>query len=139
MTSGGSGLEDNLRCEAYARSLDDADPLALFQERFYRPPGTIYLDGNSLGLLSTNALAAVHQAINEWKTLAIGGWLEADPPWFDRGEALGAAMAPLVGAEPQSVVATGSTTINLHALVASFYKPRGNPAEDCRHLARFSV
>ena len=34
--------------EAYARSLDAADSLARFRERFFVPPGTIYLDGSWL-------------------------------------------------------------------------------------------
>jgi kynureninase len=45
--------------EAYARALDAADPLAPLRERFYLPEGAVYLDGNSLGLLSTDAEAAV--------------------------------------------------------------------------------
>lgn len=32
--------------ESYARSLNAADPLARFRERFFIPSGTIYLDGN---------------------------------------------------------------------------------------------
>src|SRR5699024_10419583 len=34
--------------------------------------------------------------------------------------------APLVGASPEEVLITGSTTTNLHQLVSSFYKPEGN-------------
>ncbi len=34
-------------------------------------------------------------------------------------------MAPLVGAAPDEVVVTGTTTVNLHALVATFYRPAG--------------
>jgi kynureninase len=38
-------------------------------------------------------------------------------------------MAPLVGAAPLEVVATGSTTVNLHQLVATFYHPCGQRRE----------
>ena len=109
--------------ESHARSLDATDPLAGFRARFHLPPATIYLDGNSLGLLPRDAETETRHALEQWKSLAIGGWLDADPPWFGIGEELGAAMAPLVGAEPAAVVATGSTTSNLHALVATFYRP----------------
>lgn len=115
----------NAYSEAYARSLDDQDALARFRERFYMPPGTIYLDGNSLGLLSRDAEAAVASAMDDWKQQGISGWLAADPPWFTLGESLGEKMAPLVGASSDSVVVTGSTTVNLHQMVGTFYRPEG--------------
>ncbi len=111
--------------EAHARSLDAADPLAHFRERFYIPPGTIYLDGNSLGLLSRDAESAVLQALASWKVLGINGWVEADPPWFTLGEELGGRMTALVGAPPESVGVTGATTVNLHQMVGTFYQPEG--------------
>jgi kynureninase len=111
--------------EADALARDAADPLARFRERFYLLPGTIYLDGNSLGLLSRDAEAEILAALAQWKTLAIDGWLRADPPWFTLGEELGALVAPLVGAEPEAVVVTGTTTVNQHALTATFYRPEG--------------
>lgn len=119
-------LETVLASAAADASVRDAtDPLAAFRERFHLPPGTVYLDGNSLGLLSIDAEAETLRALDQWKSLAIGGWLEADPPWFTLGEDLGALVAPLVGAEPDAVVVTGSTTGNLHALLATFYRPAG--------------
>lgn len=121
----GSMSMSDVTTEAHARELDAADALALFRQRFYLPPDTIYMDGNSLGLLSRDAEAATLAALEDWKQLGIGGWLEADPPWFSIGEQLGASMAPLVGAGPDEVVVTGTTTVNLHALIASFYQPAG--------------
>jgi kynureninase len=111
--------------EADALARDAGDPLARFRERFYLPPGRIYLDGNSLGLLSRDAEAETLAALAQWKTLAIDGWLGADPPWFTLGEELGALVAPLVGAAPEAVVVTGTTTVNQHALAATFYQPVG--------------
>src|SRR5688500_14815306 len=106
-----------------ALALDAADPLARFRERFHLLPGRIYLDGNSLGLLSRDAEAETLRALDQWKTLGIDGWLGADPPWFTLGEELGELVAPLVGAEPEAVVVTGSTTVNQHALTTTFYRP----------------
>lgn len=108
----------------YARALDAADPLASFRGRFYVPEGMVYLDGNSLGLLSRDAERSALAALEQWKTLGIDGWMRAEPDWFGIGERLGAAMAYLVGAGPDEVVVTGGTTVNLHALVATFYAPR---------------
>jgi kynureninase len=95
------------------------------RQRFYTQEGIIYMDGNSLGLLSRDAEDAVHHALHEWKTLGIDGWLAGDPPWYYLGEELGARMASLVGAEADEVSVTGGTTVNLHALVSTFYQPAG--------------
>lgn len=118
-------MPDNASLE-YAQLLDRNDPLAGFASRFYRRPGTIYLDGNSLGLLSHDAETSLLKVLDQWKTLGIDGWLSAEPPWFYLGEELGAQSAGLVGAAPDEVVAAGSTTVNLHALVATFYQPQGD-------------
>ena len=109
--------------EAGSLALDAADPLAHFRDRFYLLPETIYLDGNSLGLLSREAEAEALAALEQWRTLGIGGWLAADPPWFTIGEELGALVAPMIGAEPEAVVVTGTTTVNQHALTTTFYHP----------------
>ena len=109
-----------------ARALDAADPLAPLRARFYLPPGApIYLDGNSLGLLSVDAEASVRRVLDEWKTLAIGGWLDGAPPWFTLAESLAARVARLVGAEAGEVAVTNSTTVNLHQLLATLYRPGG--------------
>ena len=44
--------------EACALALDRDDPLSAFRGRFHLLPDTIYMDGNSLGLLSKDAEAA---------------------------------------------------------------------------------
>jgi kynureninase len=108
-----------------ARRLDRTDPLKRFRRRFPTPPGTIYLDGNSLGLLSRDAEASLAEAVESWKRLGVRGWLEADPPWFHLAERLGARCAALVGADPDEVVLSGTTTVNIHALVNTFYRPEG--------------
>lgn len=106
-----------------ARTLDEADTLRAFRERFYRRPNEIYLDGNSLGLLSRDAEASVLRVLEEWKTLGIEGWTEANPAWFSFSETLSAAVAPLVGADADEVIVTGSTTVNLHQLLTTLYDP----------------
>jgi kynureninase len=115
----------NTLSREYAQSLDDRDPLRAFRERFYLPTGKIYLDGNSLGLASRDAESAILNAIDDWKTQAIGGWIGGDRPWFYLAEELAARMAHLVGARSSEVIVTGTTTVNLHNLVATFYHPVG--------------
>ncbi|MDQ3349869.1 MAG: kynureninase, partial [Acidobacteriota bacterium] len=111
--------------EAHALTFDAADPLARFRDRFFVPVESVYLDGNSLGLLSVDAERAVLDTLQAWKVKGIAGWLDADPPWFTLGETLGARMAALVGAAPESVIVTGTTTVNLHQMIGTFYRPDG--------------
>lgn len=106
-----------------ARSLDQGDSLKHFADRFYRQPGQLYFDGNSLGLLSKDAEKSLLRMLEEWKTLGINGWMEGNPPWFYMAEHLAARQAGLVGALEHEVIMHSSTTVNLHALLATFYKP----------------
>lgn len=110
----------------YAKELDQQDELAAYREEFYLSADTIYMDGNSLGLLSKRAERTLLALLNSWKTLGIDGWTEGNDPWFYLSETVGEKMAPLVGGLAGEVIATGSTTTNLHQLVATFYNPKGN-------------
>ncbi len=106
-----------------ARQLDAEDPLKGSRSRFHPlPAGQIYLDGNSLGLLPVAAEASVQRALDAWKTLAIGGWLDAAPPWFTLAERLAGRVAALVGAQPAEVAVANSTTVNLHQLLGTLYQ-----------------
>lgn len=102
---------------------DATDPLASFRQRFFVPAGQIYLDGNSLGLLSHDAERTLLQALEVWKTGGIGGWLDGDSPWFTMAESLAARVAKLVGAEADEVAIANSMTINLHQLLSTLYRP----------------
>lgn len=109
----------------FAEFLDQKDTLSNYRSEFYLQPNTIYLDGNSLGLLSKRAEQSLLDLLDLWKTLAIDGWMQGDHPWYYFAEKLGALSAPLVGAKENEVIVTGSTTTNLHQLIASFYHPTG--------------
>ncbi len=108
-----------------AIQLDSENSLSSFRARFHIPPGTIYMDGNSLGLLSKDAEASLLRVLDEWKNLGIDGWMKGKQPWFWFAEEMGKLAAKLVGAEKQEVIYTGTTTINIHNLVGSFFQPAG--------------
>jgi kynureninase len=108
-----------------AAELDAADVLAPFAAEFYKPPDTIYLDGNSLGLLCKPAEAAVTEALEAWRTRAILGWTDGPNPWFDMSRNAARLLAPLLGALAEDVMVGQSTTVNLHQLLATFYDPTG--------------
>ncbi|GMA16818.1 kynureninase [Deinococcus metallilatus] len=100
------------------------------RDLFAMPPG-IYLDGNSLGVMPFAAREAVLRRLDEWQTEAVSGW----DAWFGLAESLSPSIARLVGALPQEVIATGSITANLHALLATLYRPEGAR----RHLVATSL
>src|SRR5690625_3424726 len=110
---------------ADAKKLDAQDPLRDFRKAFYLPKEGIYMDGNSLGLMSKQAEQATLDLLESWKQYGIDGWTEGEHPWYYLSENLGKKMAPLVGGKEKEVVVTGSTTVNLHHLVSTFYKPEG--------------
>ncbi|RAW45298.1 kynureninase [Halorubrum sp. 48-1-W] len=103
-----------------AARLDADDPLSGFADRFSTPEDGLYMDGNSLGPASDAALASLDRLVDEWRELLIGGWTDADPPWFEVGERIGATLAPLVGATSEEVVVGNSITVNVHTLVGTF-------------------
>ena len=103
--------------------LDARDPLNRWVEEFRVPAGVIYLDGNSLGLLSRRAEAALARVVDQWRTLGIDGWTRAEPSWLDLPQLAAEGVAPLVGADPRDVGIGGQTTPNLHQLLATLYDP----------------
>ncbi|MCF3651300.1 kynureninase [Synoicihabitans lomoniglobus] len=100
---------------------DDDAKWAQLREEFYLPPGQIYLDGNSLGLLNRRAEAATLQALAAWGAGGISGW--EDVGWIDLAERTAATLAPLIGASPAAVGVMAQTTVNLHQLLATLFDP----------------
>lgn len=115
-------FDSSLEC---AHQLDKQDELSSFRNEFYVKEGKIYLDGNSLGLLSKRAEQSLLDVLDSWKQYGINGWMEGKYPWFYLSEKLGGMLSPLIGASPEEVIVTGSTTVNLHQVVATFYQPKG--------------
>lgn len=111
---------------AFAEQLDQEDILKRFRKNFYIPENTIYMDGNSLGLFSEAAEKSALRVLKEWKDYAIGGWMGGDKPWFFQPEKIGHKCASIVGAGQEEVIMTGSTTVNIHSLISTFYRPKGN-------------
>jgi kynureninase len=117
-----SAFDSSYEC---ALQMDKQDELSSFRSEFYVKEGMIYLDGNSLGLLSKRAEQSLLAVLDSWKQYGIDGWTEGKYPWFYLSEKLGGMLAPLIGASPEEVIVTGSTTVNLHQAVATFYEPQG--------------
>jgi kynureninase len=114
--------------EEFARGLDSADPLAGFRDRFHlprRPDGQpqVYFCGHSLGLQPKSARALVEQELDAWADLGVEAHFHGLAPWYSYHEALRQPGADLVGARPGEVVFMNGLTVNLHLLMATFYRP----------------
>lgn len=118
-------MTENRWSQAYAQTMDEQDALKKFRKEFYLDPGAIYMDGNSLGLMSERADKTLEVLNESWKTLGINGWTQGAHPWFYLSDELSEKSTSLIGAKKEEVMITGSTTVNIHQLVASFFKPAG--------------
>uniref|UniRef100_UPI0026155412 aminotransferase class V-fold PLP-dependent enzyme n=1 Tax=Hydrogenophaga sp. TaxID=1904254 RepID=UPI0026155412 len=100
------------------RALDAQDPLRALRELFLLPEGTIYLDGNSLGVMPRSAPARVADVVTrEWGVDLIQSWNKNG--WFTMPGRVGDKIARLIGAAPGTVVATDSTSINLFKVLSA--------------------
>jgi len=114
--------------QSWARAEDARDPLRALRARFAHPRGRdgqplLYLCGHSLGLAPLAARECVTDEVEDWERLGVLGHEEARSPWIGYAEQLQAPLAQLCGAGATEVVAMNSLSVNLHLLLASFYRP----------------
>jgi kynureninase len=114
--------------EQFALQLDADDSLRNFREKFHLPLGKdgtplIYLAGNSLGLMPKSARELVEQELDDWARLAVDAHLGATTPWYSYHETLREPIARIVGAKPVEVICMNSLTVNLHLMMATFFRP----------------
>jgi kynureninase len=114
--------------EAFARHMDADDPLAGYRQQFHIPPRAdgspvIYFCGNSLGPQPRAARGLVNEELDAWAQLGVGAHFKEPAPWYSYHELFRESGARLVGAKPGEVVMMNSLTINLHLMMATFYRP----------------
>jgi len=100
---------------AYAESLDREDPLYSYRDRFVISDSSlVYLDGNSLGRLPRASVHYLHEAIGrQWGDRLIRSWNEG---WYQQSARLGKKIAQIIGAGPDEVIVSDSTSVNLYKL-----------------------
>lgn len=114
--------------ERFALQLDAEDPLRDFRETFCLPLGKdgkplIYFAGNSLGLMPKSARGIVEEELDNWAKLGVDAHHATGTPWYTYQKALREPTARLVGAKPLEVICMNSLTVNLHLMMATFYRP----------------
>ncbi|MFS4467831.1 kynureninase [Maribacter sp. 2210JD10-5] len=116
---------------AYAQKLDAQDELKSYRDKFYMPRKEngeehIYLCGNSLGLQPKTTKEYIDQELADWAKYGVEGHFHAKNPWLPYHEFLTDKMAKIVGAKPIEVVMMNTLSVNLHLLMATFYRPIKN-------------
>jgi len=97
---------------------DTADPLAAHRRHFELPSDTIYLNGNSLGPLSTASKHRVREVVeSQWGNDLISSWNKHQ--WIDLPLSVGEKISPLIGAAPGQVLCCDSVSVNLFKLLAA--------------------
>ena len=113
--------------QKYALEQDAADELRSFRERFIFPQHegkeVVYFTGNSLGLQPKTVATYIQQELDDWGKFGVEGHFHAKHPWMPYHEIFTKQLASLVGAKETEVVAMNQLTVNIHLLMASFYRP----------------
>jgi kynureninase len=114
--------------EAFARRLDETDPLRAYRDQFLIPTRAdgqpqIYFCGHSLGLQPRGTRAFIEQALDDWARLGVAAHFHGQSPWYSYHEFFRDTGARLVGAKPGEVVFMNSLTVNLHLMMVTFYRP----------------
>ncbi|ODQ68213.1 kynureninase [Nadsonia fulvescens var. elongata DSM 6958] len=134
------GFKHKIKSKTYAEDLDAKFPG--FKSEFSIPTigalganntdpndtrESIYLCGNSLGLMPNSANAAVQAEIDTWSKQGVTGHFRRQDkrePWVTIDNPVSELLAPVVGAADASEVSVMNTlTSNLHTMFAAFYKP----------------
>ncbi len=112
-----------------ARALDAADSRPSRRAEFLIPAATCpgeqqvaYFAGNSLGLQPHAVAADLAVHLDAWRDLAVEAHFEG-PGWVRLHEQLRGPASRVVGALEHETVAMNTLTVNLHLLLASFYRP----------------
>jgi len=106
-------------------SLDAADPLATFRDRFVPTEGgLIYLDGNSLGRPTKASVERVNELAAAWAKRLIRGW---DDGWLEMPLTVGDILAKgVLAAQPGEVAVADSTTVNIYRLASAALDARSD-------------
>ncbi|NIK07202.1 kynureninase [Xanthomonas arboricola] len=117
----------DLLSRAHAVALDAADPLRQLRDDFIFPQHAgqdqTYFVGNSLGLQPRAARAMVAEVLDQWGALAVEGHFTGPTQWLTYHQLVRDGLARVVGALPGEVVAMNTLSVNLHLMMASFYRP----------------
>ncbi len=113
--------------QSFALQLDEKDELKKFREKFFIPQhngeDAVYFLGNSLGLQPKKVKDYIQQQLNDWAQFGVEGYWNAKHPWINYHDEFKKPLSKIVGCLQDEVVVMNQLTVNLHLLMASFYRP----------------
>lgn len=94
----------------------------------HRSEDAVYFCGNSLGLQPKCTSQYIQAQLETWASIGVAGHfseMENSPikPWQSMAELAAEQSCRLVGAKSGEVAVANTLTVNLHLLMASFYRP----------------
>jgi len=105
------------RLKKKAIDLDINDKLSSFREEFIIPANKIYLDGNSLGLLSKSTVSNLNTTIREdWGNDLVSSWNKS---WVNLPKNISRKIASIINSKEEEVYVGSSTSNNLYKLIKS--------------------
>ena len=111
----------------FAEQEDKQDKLRAYRNKFYIPiindQECIYFTGNSLGLQPKSTQDYIINELEDWANYGVEGHHHARHPWVSYHEMFPPLLTELTGAKENELVVMNQLTVNLHLLMASFYRP----------------
>ncbi|HAI75444.1 MAG TPA: kynureninase [Microscillaceae bacterium] len=111
----------------FAQKADQQDPINALRNHFHIPSENgkpvIYFCGNSLGLQPKNTSGLVEAEMQKWRELAVKGHFCGQGQWYDFHKSLKPFYQDIIGATPEEVAIMNNLTVNLHLMMATFYRP----------------
>jgi kynureninase len=90
------------------------------KQEFVLPPNQRYMCGHSLGPMPKLAKLEIDKTLQAWGTEAVKAW--NSEAWIDLPHQVAARIAPFIGAEPEDVVMSDSTSVNLFKVLMAALK-----------------
>lgn len=132
MVAGQEQYNDIMKFEKsrqFANRLDSLDKLAKFQQWFLYPETdgikSVYFLGNSLGLQPVSVRLALAKVLQQWADLGVESFFKGKEPWLEFHDQLTGKLGVIIGANPNEISIMNQLTVNIHLMLASFYRPVG--------------
>ena len=110
-----------------ALKMDDNDKLSHLKKEFLydneNERKRIYFCGNSLGLQHNSVKEKITSHLDQWKNLAVENHFAGDYPWMDIQDKIKNKLKYLLGCSEDEIAIMNSLSVNLHLMMATFYRP----------------